>query len=297
MTCSQVRELVGAYALDALTRHDRQRIDRHLVRCARCRREVAALSEAVCSLGSLVPPAEPPPELRERVLAAAGRPARTPSSGRRALHGPRPVPAPRQAGRRRRRVGYVMAYGAAAAILFAAGWAVGRMGPGGASGGPPEFQRQLVAASLRGELWKAVASPKSQVLPLQMDTFLNRALAFVAISGTSSTCRLQVLASGVPPPPRGYRYEGWVWLSDGSARRVGFLQPAGPERWELAALVPVPAQEVRALQIFLEQVALEPGASPPLPAQRSDASTAPKAPRGRKVMWGQLWAAGAGEEW
>lgn len=298
MTCSQVREMAGAYALDALTRHDRQRVDRHLMRCGRCRREVAALSEAASSLGSLVPPAEPPPELRERILAAAQRPVRTSSStGRQALPGPRPLPASRQAGGRRPRLGYVMAYGAAAAIFFAAGWAVGRLDPSGASGGYAQLQRELMAKSLQEELWRAVASPQSEVLPLQVETVLNRALAFVAISGTSSTCRLQVLASGVAPPPRGFRYEGWVWLRDGSARRVGFLEPVGPQRWELTAVVPVAAREVQSLQIFLEQAPAQTGAGMPSAAQGAGALPPGQTPTGRKVMWGQLWAAEGGEEW
>ena len=42
--------LSGAYALDALTRADRARFERHLGRCEQCTREVSGLREATARL-------------------------------------------------------------------------------------------------------------------------------------------------------------------------------------------------------------------------------------------------------
>ena len=64
--------LTGAYALDALTRADRARFERHLARCEQCAREARALAEVTAALAAAVA-AEPPAELLQRVLAAAAR--------------------------------------------------------------------------------------------------------------------------------------------------------------------------------------------------------------------------------
>ena len=62
--------LAGAYALDALTEPDRAKFERHLAECDVCRQEAGSLREATVRL-SAVPAVAPPPQLRERVLAAA----------------------------------------------------------------------------------------------------------------------------------------------------------------------------------------------------------------------------------
>ena len=61
--------LTGAYALDALTRADRVRFERHLARCEQCAREVRALAEATAALAAAVA-AEPPAELMQRAPAS-----------------------------------------------------------------------------------------------------------------------------------------------------------------------------------------------------------------------------------
>ncbi|GAA0936349.1 anti-sigma factor [Nonomuraea longicatena] len=61
--------LAGAYALDAIDDEgERRRFERHLAGCAECAQETATLGETVARLGAAVV-AEPPPGLRERVLA------------------------------------------------------------------------------------------------------------------------------------------------------------------------------------------------------------------------------------
>ncbi|NRQ32134.1 anti-sigma factor [Nonomuraea sp. NN258] len=61
--------LAGAYALGAIDDEgERRRFERHLTGCAECAQETATLGETVARLGTAVA-AEPPPGLRERVLA------------------------------------------------------------------------------------------------------------------------------------------------------------------------------------------------------------------------------------
>ena len=63
------RDDLVAFALDALEPGEKREIEAHTPSCARCTRELEALVPAVALLGESVEQLEPPPELRERVLA------------------------------------------------------------------------------------------------------------------------------------------------------------------------------------------------------------------------------------
>jgi hypothetical protein len=64
--------LTGAYALDALEdAAEQDRFARHLRRCSACAAEVRGLREVSTAL-AFAASAEPPPELRERVITAVG---------------------------------------------------------------------------------------------------------------------------------------------------------------------------------------------------------------------------------
>ena len=68
-----LHSLSGAYALDALEGGaERDRFTRHLNRCQSCAGEIRGFREVATAL-AFAAAAEPPPELRARVLAAAAR--------------------------------------------------------------------------------------------------------------------------------------------------------------------------------------------------------------------------------
>jgi anti-sigma-K factor RskA len=62
--------LAGAYALDALDTAERDRFERHLRDCRACQAEVRGFAATAASLARAAS-TEPPPGLKERVLAAA----------------------------------------------------------------------------------------------------------------------------------------------------------------------------------------------------------------------------------
>ena len=64
-----LRELIGAYALDALEQDERAALRAHLVGCPGCRAELADLRMAVANLPLLLDEMEPPPALRDRLEA------------------------------------------------------------------------------------------------------------------------------------------------------------------------------------------------------------------------------------
>jgi anti-sigma factor RsiW len=80
-----VHTLAGVYALDALNPGgERDRFSRHLERCTSCANEVRAFRDVATAL-AFAAAAEPPPDLRGRVMAAvADTPQQRPETGTRA---------------------------------------------------------------------------------------------------------------------------------------------------------------------------------------------------------------------
>jgi anti-sigma-K factor RskA len=70
VTHEEIREALAAYALDALDAEARRTVETHLHTCAECAAEVEALRGAAAALAVGVPPTEPSPGLRDRVMAA-----------------------------------------------------------------------------------------------------------------------------------------------------------------------------------------------------------------------------------
>jgi anti-sigma-K factor RskA len=68
MTAHEIHALSGAYAVDALDPTEKAEFEAHLSACAECRAEVASLQEATAVLAETTP-ADPPPALRDRLLA------------------------------------------------------------------------------------------------------------------------------------------------------------------------------------------------------------------------------------
>jgi anti-sigma-K factor RskA len=115
--------LAGAYAMDAVTRADRARFERHLARCQACARELRELREATARLAGAVA-VEPPGPLIERVLASAARTPQLPPSPARPAAWRRPWPVGARhaasAGRVRRTLRSRLATSLAVVLLAAA---------------------------------------------------------------------------------------------------------------------------------------------------------------------------------
>jgi anti-sigma factor RsiW len=71
MSCDDVRDQAAGFVLGALTPAEEQAVRDHLASCPEAHAEVAELGEVVPSLAASVDQVEPPPALRERLLAAA----------------------------------------------------------------------------------------------------------------------------------------------------------------------------------------------------------------------------------
>jgi anti-sigma-K factor RskA len=69
--------LAGVYAVGAVSDTERKRFERHLDDCPDCANEVRGLNETATQLGLVVAQA-PPPQLKERVMAAAAQTRQNP---------------------------------------------------------------------------------------------------------------------------------------------------------------------------------------------------------------------------
>lgn len=80
MNCSDVDELIGAYAMDALDEADTQAVREHLLECAVHAAEARDLRSTAARLAATAEPMAPPPDLRSRILRAveAAEPAAAP---------------------------------------------------------------------------------------------------------------------------------------------------------------------------------------------------------------------------
>ena len=90
MTCERVLEALPDYALGTLPETEAAAVRRHLRGCASCRADAATLDQGLVMFASVAHDVEPPPELKDRVMAVlkeewADRPAPTAKRARPAL--------------------------------------------------------------------------------------------------------------------------------------------------------------------------------------------------------------------
>ena len=198
----RVHELSGAYALDALDHAERERFERHLRRCPACAEDVRRMTSTATALAMAVA-AEPPPGLKQRVLAAAAATPQLPplpsaaAKRRRGRHVTRSAWFPRLA------LG-VAAVGVAAAVVLAVVTVstqdrLDRL----------QAQNQAIASVL--------AAPDAQIATGTSSTGGN---ATVVLSYAQQ--KMIFTSTGLPALPDNKVYELWL-LSTGSARSAGLL--------------------------------------------------------------------------
>ena len=71
MTCDEIRDLAPAYVLGALEADEERLVAEHLASCPEVHAEFSELGSVVPYLGEQVTLVEPPPALRQRIMAAA----------------------------------------------------------------------------------------------------------------------------------------------------------------------------------------------------------------------------------
>ena len=199
MTDESIHALSGAYAVDALEALERARFEAHLATCADCRAEVHGLRETAARLAETAP-VDPPPALRDRVLADITRirPLPPESSAHRPAHGAS------HAGQRRR---WPQLLAAAATVLALAGVGTVIAHPWDTGTHQVSLADQVLHA--------ADAQRVSAALP-------HGATATVVRSVSQG--RAVILTRHLRQPPHGKTYELWLQAPSGRMHPAGLIQ-------------------------------------------------------------------------
>jgi anti-sigma-K factor RskA len=210
--------LTGAYAVDALTGDELAEFERHLGHCASCADEVRGLRETAAKLG-MATAIEPPPGMREQVLAAAGRVRQLPPSGVRLVT----ADGHRRRGRLSRRLPRPIAMTAMAAAIVAL--AVLQIGT----------RHQLQQAQTSNQTIASVLSASDARIEMSSSNVGGTVTAVISPHDREAV----VTALGMPTPGHAQVYQLWV-MGPAGARSVGLL-PGSSDR----ATSPVLADDVQ----------------------------------------------------
>ncbi len=195
MNCQEVDELLGAYALEALDVEAMRQVERHLSYCRLHDQELAELRTAAMALPLSAEHRDPPPRLRDRVLAAfetdRARVQRTAAAG-----GPAPV---------------------RSWPVFPRGWY--------------GFAAVLGVVLIGLAVWAVLlSSPRvgegPLVRPLQGTIAGGRAI-YLAQE------QLLVLDVVLPQAPAGVVYQAWT-IADGQAASIGVMPANGPAAFSVS---------------------------------------------------------------
>lgn len=208
LTCQEAQLLLPGCALDALEPSEEVQLGQHVRACESCSRELEALREGAALFALSSPPAEPPGDLRERVLAlAAARPRPAPAAAR--------TISTRGSGSTLK-----LAYSVLAAVLLVTGIVLGW-----------SAQLQTQAATLAAQrarydtVVRVLASPELVTRPLAS------AVPDLPARGTAyldpSSGRGMVMVRGLPPRPAGRDWQ--VWFVRGEERTSGGLLRVGTD--------------------------------------------------------------------
>jgi anti-sigma-K factor RskA len=202
--------LAGAFALDAVSDIERAEFARHLEQCEACAQEVAELRATAARLGAAMAE-EPPPEFKDRVMAA--------------MHATRQLPPRTRPGvpDRHRRSARAPRW----AVVVTAAAAVIGLAAGGVFGGIALTQQQdLQAAQSRLDQAKQRYEPVAALLAApDAKTAHGEAPTGggVTVVLSRSLDRVMVLDAGLPSQPGGKVYEAWLLTGSGTPRSAGVI--------------------------------------------------------------------------
>ncbi|SFW76655.1 Anti-sigma-K factor RskA [Amycolatopsis australiensis] len=202
--------LAGAYALDAVTDVERAEFTRHLEQCESCAQEVAELRATAARLGAAMAE-EPPPELKDRVMAAT--------------HATRQLPPRTRPGSpdRHRRAARAPRW----AVLVSAAAAVAGLAAGGVFGGIALTQQhELQAAQSRLDQVKQRYEPVAALLAAPDAKAAHATSPIgggVTVVSSRTLGRVMVLDAGLPAQPGGKVYEAWLITGSAAPRPAGVI--------------------------------------------------------------------------
>ena len=217
---ADLHTLTGACALDAIPRDERALIQQHLVACDACRQEVAELQATASRLVELVAE-EPPPELRDRVLAEIDQVRQESPFSQGQVGGPLRLAAVAQdgdtppSGGRPPRWRALLAPAAAVAAIAVLGVAL-------LTGSLADDPTEVEVASSR--MVEVLTAPDADTVGVEGPDG-----SFARLVRSTSRDAAVLLVEGMDPAPRDHTYELWL-IEDEAATSAGLFDVDGDGR-------------------------------------------------------------------
>jgi anti-sigma-K factor RskA len=242
------REQAALYVLGTLPPAERATFEEHLSSCAECSADVRALAPVTTALAQVVPQAAPPPQLRERVLAAVDASANHIANSRGGHRGaPNNVP--------------WLAAAAALVLAAALGAYTAQLRTRIST-----LEDQLRAAALRvGESERQIAEARQSAIQAQSTVAVLAApdLARADLAGQavapgasgrafwSRSRGLVFTGSNLPPLPPGRVYQLWV-VTPNAPISAGLLRPDAQGRVSSVTQTPANLPQPVAMALTVE---------------------------------------------
>jgi anti-sigma-K factor RskA len=211
----QYTDLCELYALGALDGEERVEFEKHLAGCPDCRAGLAQAVELNEMILSATPRIEPSPQLRRRILAGFGEPAKN----------------------QQRTLNWGMALALAASIILGVvAWQSERSA---------RTNTDTELARLR-EIQQILQAPQTKQVTFGPQPTSPHGSIFV-----HEKLGMILIAEGLPAPPEGWTYESWVVPKDGAPVPIEAFR--APDGRGISLLRPsVPLVQLKAIAVSLE---------------------------------------------
>lgn len=249
MAHEDYKEMLPARALSALDAADEHALNQHLSECAECRRELADWENTAASLALSVPPDEPSPQVRNRIMSAVrSEPRNRESTQSRVVEFPQ--------SRRERWTAFGQVGAIAAAVLFlvliiwiVVLWQQNRALRREADMLARQMQAVQEESARANELVAILSSPGARFRSLSGTGPGTGATAQLAYDGSG---RALLMANALPPTPAGKQYQLWFIVGNNPPIPGQTFSPDEMGQGELRDEVPERALDSAMFAITLE---------------------------------------------
>jgi anti-sigma-K factor RskA len=259
----ETQETAALYALGALSQFESRAFEMHLRSgCPVCENELARFEEVVGSIGTLAPPAEPPPHIRDQLLAQVEKESRIPQAG---LQSQRSVESSTVVEKKKSRLSTIIPWAVAASLLVAFGYVFNQLRVereatqariAEARNAQTELvlaKQELLQASTQvhqlTEINNVLGAEDRKLIALQGQPVAPNASANVYWDVPN---RKWVVTASLPAVPAGKTYELWFVTPDKKTIPAGLMKPDANGKGFAVISVPESVGELAAAAITLE---------------------------------------------
>jgi anti-sigma-K factor RskA len=251
LSCEQCEALLPDDLLRALEPEALRAVTVHLSTCERCRAQRAAYEAVLDHLGHIVPPHEPPVELRARLLAAA-------------REGPELTRPAAEAGRRQQKTGWPrwawLVTAANVGLCLSVGWWTWQ-GQRAAALVHQRWQDMQRHVALQHQAFTLITAPEARPVVLRSDKPDSRARGLLLLKPEDPHAVL--IVHDLPPLPQDRAYQAWLGWGDRQRDNGGVFRVDAQGFGLMYITVPQPFTTYQRVGITEEPAGGSPGPTSP----------------------------------